>query len=175
MSLEVIGNIPSWYALHTKPRQEDRAESNLKAWQVDTFAPKIKERHCNPYTGKPTYLIKPLFPGYIFARFVVEDLLYKIRFTRGVNSVVSTGNSPSPVDDEIIQIIRSREGPDGLIALGEELRHGDKVVVRGGPLRDFMGIFEGNYKDDERVSILLTTVSYQTRLVLERAAVRKVS
>lgn len=169
------GNLPCWYAIHTKPRQEDRADSNLRGWLVETFAPKSKERHHNQYTGKVSYLIKPLFPGYIFARFVLDAyLLHKIRFTRGVSSVVSTGNSPCSVDDEIIQIIHSRAGEDGLISLGEQLRQGDKVVVRDGPLRDFIGIFEGDYKDDERVSILLTTVSYQTRLVVPREAVRRV-
>jgi|SRR5947209_5293061 len=165
----------SWYAIRTKSRQEDRADSNLKAWRVKTFAPKIRERRYNEYSGKVNYLVKPLFPGYIFARFKLDDLLHKVRFTRGVSSVVSVGGKPAPIDDEVIEIILAREGADGLVHMGEGLRPGDKVIVKKGPLRDFIGIFEGYHNDEERVSILLETVTYQNRLVVEREAVRKIS
>lgn len=175
MSQEVIGNSLCWYVLQTKPRQEDRAESNLNAWRVETFVPKIKERQYCQYAGKARYLVKPLFPGYIFARFDADVLLHKVRFTRGVHRVVSMGAYPSPVDNEIIQIIRCRQGEDGFVSLGEEFRPGDKVVVREGPLRDFIGIFEGKCNDEKRVSILLTTVSYQTHFVVAREAIKRVS
>jgi transcriptional antiterminator RfaH len=174
MNAESVADSPNWYAVHTKPKQEERAESNLKAWQVKTFAPKIRERRVNEFTGKPHYLVKPLFPGYIFAYFKISDLLHKVRFTRGVNNVLSIDGKPTPIDDEIIEIIIAKEDGDGFTRMGEELRPGDKVIVSKGPLRNFVGIFEGRYKDEERVSILLMTVSYQNRLVLERDAVKKI-
>src|SRR5215216_522944 len=114
-----------WYAIHTKTRQEERATNNLRAWQVQTLAPKIKERCYNESLGKVTYQVKPLFPGYIFARFKPDDLLHKVRFTRGVNNVVSVGGKPAPIDDEIIEIILARSGTDGLVYLREQLRPGD--------------------------------------------------
>lgn len=164
-----------WYVVHTKPQQEDRADSNLRAWHVETFAPKIKERQYSKYTGKTNYVTKPLFPRYIFARFRVSELWRKVTFTRGVHSVVCTGGSPDPVDDEIIRMIQSQKGQDGFININRVLRPGDKVVITEGPLRDLMGIFEGRYKDDERVSILLTTVNYQSRVLIGREAIRKAS
>jgi len=163
----------NWYVIRTKPKQEDRADSNLRAWRVKTFAPKIKERRYNEYSGKVSYQVKPLFPSYIFARFNLDELLHRVRFTRGVNNVVSFGGMPAPVDDEMIDIIESLKGADGLVRIGEELRPNDKVIVKTGPLRNFVGIFEGQYKDEKRVSILLETVSYQSRLVVDREAVSK--
>ena len=165
----------SWYAVHTKSKQEDRADCNLRAWKVKTLAPKIKERRYNEYSGKVSYLVKPLFPGYIFAYFKLCEFLQKVRFSRGVNGVVSIGGKPVPIDDEIIDIIIAREGSDGLVRLNEELRPGDKVMVRKGPMRNLIGLFERHYNDQERVSILLATVTYQNRLVLEREAVKKIS
>jgi transcriptional antiterminator RfaH len=165
----------NWYVIRTKARQEDRADSNLRAWQVKTLAPKIKERRYNEYSGKVSYQVKPLFPGYIFARFNIDELLHRVRFTRGVNGVVSFGGRPAPVEDEIIDIIESLKGADGLVRIGEELRPNDKVMVKTGPVRNFVGIFEGHYKDERRVSILLETVSYQNRLVVEREAVVKIN
>jgi transcriptional antiterminator RfaH len=164
-----------WYAIHTKARQEDRADSNLRAWRVKTFAPKIKERRYNEYSGKASYLVKPLFPGYIFARFKLDDLLHKIKFTRGVNNVVAVGGMPAPIDDEVMEVMLAREGADGFVRMGEELQPGDKVIIRQGILRNFIGIFQRYHREEERVSILLETVSYQNRLIVERGAVKKIA
>jgi transcriptional antiterminator RfaH len=164
-----------WYAVHTKPRQEDRADSNLRAWRVETFAPKIRERsNYNTYTGKATFVTKPLFPRYIFAKFKANDLLHKVYYTRGVDSVVCFGGKPCPIDEDIIGIIQSRRGPDGLIRMGETLHLGDKVIIGEGPFRSFAGIFDGYCKGEERVSILLTTVSCQSRVIVERQSISRV-
>lgn len=180
MSANIAGDGLCWYAVYTKPNQEERADSNLRSWQVETFSPKIKERRLNPFTGKPKYVVKPLFPRYIFARFKAEELLHKVCYTRGVHNVVRHGDTPTAVDDEIISIIRAREGEDGYVKVGEdapreELHRGDKVKITDGPLKDFMGVFEETYPDDDRVALLLSAVSYQSRVVIDRASVKKLS
>jgi transcriptional antiterminator RfaH len=164
-----------WYAIYTKPNQEERADSNLKAWKVETFNPRLKERRKSRFTDKPTYQIKPLFSRYIFARFNPEVLLNKVRFTRGVHDVVSFGKSPTPVDDEIISIIKSQVAGDGCIQIKEELNAGDKVMIKGGPFENFIGIFKQELKDADRVRILLTTVNYQSHIIIERDLVKKFS
>lgn len=79
------------------------------------------------------------------------------------------------MDDEVIDLIKSRQGEDGLVRVGEDFRAGDKVVINEGPLKDLRGVFEGSVKEHDRVSILLSTVSYQGRVVLERAAVKRLT
>lgn len=175
MDLTVNNDMPCWYVIYTKPQQEDRAEYNLRAWHVETFSPKIKSRQQNKFTGKTTYVSKPLFPRYIFARFRASALWHKVSFTRGVHSVVCMDDRPTPVDDEIIEMIQLQKGEDGFIRTDKVLRPGDKVMISEGPLRNMVGIFEGRFNDDERVSILLTAVNYQSRVVIELAAVRKAS
>jgi transcriptional antiterminator RfaH len=159
---------PHWYVIHTHPKQEDRAEINLLAGQVETFAPKHKQRFYSRKSKGPTYRVKPLFPGYIFARFDIGNRLHDIQFTRGVHSVVSFGNTHVPVDDEIINIIQSRKTKEGFIVIGEELQHGDELVVVSGPFKGLTGIFERNSKEADRVMILLKTVSYQSHVMLDR-------
>src|SRR5215208_5135258 len=126
---------PCWYVIHTKPKQEDRADFNLKAWNVRTFAPKIKEQRRDYSTGRPTYLVQHLFPGYIFAYFRASELLHKVCFTRGVHSVVNFGGEPCPVADEIIELLKARLSEDGFIHLGEDLRPGDRVIINRGNLK----------------------------------------
>lgn len=165
---------PGWYAIYTKPMEESRVESNLKAWGVETFAPKIKVRRDNEFTGKPVYYTRPLFPRYTFAKFKLGGFLHKITFTRGVQNIVSFGGQPTVIDDRIIELVRSRANEEGFVKL-DDFQPGDKVVIKGGPFKNLVGIFDSTLKDHERVSIFLTTVSFQNRVVIERDLVTKAS
>lgn len=175
MSIEVVDDVSQWYVVHTNPKQEDRADSNLRAWGVETLHPKLRTHRFNTFTGAPTYITKPLFPRYIFAKFNVAKQLAKISFTRGVHHVVSFGGRPVSVDEDIIETINSRIDQKGVVKMDEDLKEGDEVIIRAGPLRDFRGIFERQLKDKDRISILLTTISYQGRLVISRDLLEKVS
>jgi transcriptional antiterminator RfaH len=175
MNSQIVQEVPRWYVVHTHPKQEDRAHMNLLVGKVETFMPKRRERKYDRYQGAKTYNIKPLFPSYLFARFKAGDLLRTVRFTRGVHSVVSFGNVPTPVDDEVIAVIQSFSNENGVVRIGDEFKYGDEVVIKSGLLRGFTGIFEREMKDTDRVTILLKTVSYQSHIILERSALRKVA
>jgi transcriptional antiterminator RfaH len=163
-----------WFAIYTKPRQEQRAYANLRSLNLETFFPTIREKSYNQFTGKASFLIKPLFLRYIFARFHPGYLLHKVRNTRGVHSVVSFGNKPAEVDSSLIDIIYSRLDQDGFVNIWSEFKAGDEVMVQDGPLRGFTAIFEREMKDSDRVSILLNTLSYQAHLILEKSMLGKI-
>jgi transcriptional antiterminator RfaH len=164
-----------WYALRTHLNQENRAEANLRAWNVEIFYPKIREQRRNHFSGALTSFTKPFFSRYLFARFDAEQKLQKIWFTRGVQSVVTFGGTPCPVDDEIIEFFRSRVDKDGYVRLGEDLKPGDKVIMKGGLLDSLVGIFERETNDSQRVMILLQTINYQGHVIVERSSLRKVA
>ena len=164
----------SWFVIRTNPRQEERADSNLKAWNVETFAPRMRERRYNQFTQEPSHAVKPLFTGYIFARFDLTSLFHKVRFTRGIHSIVGFGGGPAPVDDDIIAIIKSRMDRDGFVRMEDDVKPGDAVVIRDGPLKDFTGIFERETKDADRVMILLNVVSYQAHVECDRALLKRI-
>lgn len=163
-----------WYVIKTQAKQEVRAECNLKAWGINTFHPKISERSTNPFTGLMSYVVKPLFSRYIFAQFDVNSSYRRVCFTRGVHSVVNFGSGPVSVDDEIIKLIQSRVGEDGLVKLDSELTEGDQVMINSGPLRHMVGLFQHDIKGTDRVAILLTAISYQGRLIIEKDQVKKI-
>lgn len=163
-----------WYVIYTHPKQEDRASCNLKTLGAPIFNLKTRERRYNPFTNLPTYIAKPLFPRYIFARFKINELYHKVRFTRGVSSMVSFGDGPTPIDEEIIAIIQSYIKEDGFVRVDEEIRPGDRVMVQDGPLKNFAGIFEREMKDTDRVRILLEAVSYQAHVEICRDLVKRV-
>ena len=163
----------SWYAIHTKPKQEGRATENLRGWGVETFSPQIKVRRVNEFTGASTHVASPLYPSYIFAHFDAAWLLHKVQFTRGVNQVVSFNSIPTPVDDQIIDIIKAQMDEDGFVRIGEKLRYGDRVEVQAGPFRSFVGMFESELDGSERVKLLLTTINYQGHIHIDRTLLKK--
>lgn len=172
-----IDDTLSWYVVHTHPKQEERTCSNLQAWGLETLNPKLLVNKCNQYTDKLTRVVKPLFPGYIFARFRFNDMYHRIRFTRGVHSLVCFSNRPAPVDEEIISLIRSRIGTDGFVKTLAELKAGDEVVINDGRFQKLHGVFEREMQeaDADRVTILLSSVSFQAHVVVDRALVSRIS
>lgn len=175
MSKATIEDTTRWYVVHTHAKQEDRACSNLRVLGVSIFNPKIKERRYNQFSIVPTSVTKSLFPRYIFAQFSIDDLYHKVRFTRGVYSVVGFGDGPTPISEEVITLIQSNIKEDGFVKVDEEIRPGDRVIVKDGPLKNFAGIFEREMKEADRVRVLLETVSYQAHIEIERYMVKRVN
>lgn len=165
-----------WYVVQTHPKQEDRAYRNLETWNVEVFYPRYQQRRQNEYSGA-SYATKPLFPRYIFARFKLRELYHKIRYTRGVHSLVSFNEYPTPVDDDIIGFIQARVKPDGLVKVegdqkpSEDLKPGDEVIVERGPLANLRGVFERGTRDSDRVMILLQAVNYQAHIMIDRSMI----
>src|ERR1043166_4688363 len=174
MSVEAVTDDLSWYVIRTGPKQEERAVKNLNAWFVEAFVLKVKLPRVNPFTGITIYVPGPMFPRYAFARFDAGRLLHQVCYTRGVQSVLSFGGVAARVDDSIIELLRSRIGDDGFVQIGTDFKPGERVRVKGGPLTNFIGVFDHEIESSDRVEILLTAVSYQGRIVVEKEFVEKI-
>lgn len=169
-----ITNTPRWFAIYTNGKQEVRAFHNLQAWGLECFNPMIKEYRRNQFTGLASFVSRPLFPRYVFARFV-PTLSHKVTFTRGVQRIVSFNDEPCPVDDEVIAFLQSRVGSDGFVSLGQPLKEGDKVRIKEGPWKALEGVVERAVKPSERVMLLLTAINFQGRLTIEPEWLEKIA
>jgi len=113
-------------------------------------------------------VLRPLFPGYLFARFCLAVSLRAVKYSRGVSRVVGGVGQPWPVNEAIIADIRERIGPDGCVEMHERsFRMGDQVCITAGPLAGWSGIFDSELSDAERVVILIETLQ-QGRVVIRR-------
>jgi transcriptional antiterminator RfaH len=166
-----MSTVPRWYVIQTKPKQERRADENLRRWGVETLAPKLCAPPARQARNRSRRRSSPLFPRYIFARFVLEALFAKVTYTRGVQRVVGLGESATPVDDVIIAMIQGRIKDDGLVHLpGPHV--GDGIQVVDGPFGTFEGVFERELNGHARVLILLTTIRSQIRIQVPKAYIR---
>jgi transcriptional antiterminator RfaH len=163
----------SWFAVHTKPRQEVLAQSSLVREGIETFFPKLRMRRT--IRRVRCWVTSPLFPNYLLARF---DLVAHGRFVKyadGVVNIVSFGGRPAVVDDLIISTIRAHAEDEVVTVTASSLKPGDLVEIQTGPMRGLQGIFERQLSDADRVVILLDAIAKGARVELTRDQLEKVS
>lgn len=156
----------NWYVINTKPKKEYQVERLFTEGGIEIYNPKyqIEDR------------IKPFFPGYEFIYFDYPAQYRLVKYTRGVKRVVGVKEVPVPIPDGIIQAIKSRE-VNGLIEIekyGEKPEIGDEIEVVEGPLKGLRGVFQKELTAKERVLILLSYVTYQGQLIIEKEKLKKV-
>ena len=140
---------------------------NIERLGLEVFLPRMKKT--KSVWGVAQIVIKPLFSGYLFARFSPATYLHLIQYARGVRRVVGNGERPLPVDDEIIMAVRSGMDEDGYLHITPRpLRRGDRVMVQDGPLQGLIGTLDQEMDDRQRVVILLEAIEYQARILIEK-------
>ena len=155
----------NWYAINTKPRQEDLAEQNLQRLGLETFCPQLKQNKVIRRIRRT--VIGPLFPGYLFAQFNLNTHYRAVNYARGVQRLVCFGLSPAIVDEEMIESIKSRL-QDGCVTVQlSSFKPGQAVRIHQGPLQGIEAIFEQEMSDHRRVVLLLRALSYQARVVVD--------
>jgi transcriptional antiterminator RfaH len=157
-----------WFAVQTRPNAEASAESQLRSLRIETLLP-LARRAVRHATRAKRMVLRPLFRGYLFARFCAAHSLRAVNHSRGVLRVLgSATDSPWPIEDEVIAAIRARFGSNGCVELSERpFGAGDAVRITAGPLAGWSGIFDSELSDAERVVILVETLQ-QGRVVLRR-------
>ncbi|EGN74621.1 transcriptional activator RfaH [Idiomarina sp. A28L] len=157
----------SWYLLHCKPREIERAEWHLQNQGFTTFCPRWKVQ--KRVGGKRKIALEPLFPNYLFIQVdLAKDNYTSLRSTRGINGFVRFGGQPARVPDSVISDIQCRtsadneseEGVKGLYAKGTP------VEILTGPFAGLKGLYD--IADGEsRCFVLLDMLGKAQRLELD--------
>ena len=148
----------SWYALRIQSRLSGLASVTLRGKGYEEFCPLYRARR--RWSDRVKQVELPLFPGYLFCQFDVNDRL-PILTTPGVIGIVGAGKLPIPVDLEEIEAVRAilRSGlaaqPWPLLCVGS------KVYIECGPLAGLEGIVTNT----DKVYRLVVSVSLLQRSV----------
>ena len=164
---------PSWFAVYTKPRQEQIALENLERQGFSSFLPMA----VNPYQrrSKKYPKIEPLFPRYLFLNAAPDQQsLAPVRSTRGVCTLVRAGMQLIRVPDLIIDTIKSRCDPKtGLVRLEPvPVDVGDKVKVFDGPFAGIEGIFRER-KGQNRALLLINILGTESTMEVDALLLQK--
>lgn len=150
-----------WYAVHSRPKQEQRALENLQNQGYEAWLPMIAVEKLR--RGRVTEVIEPMFSRYLFIRLDMEFSNWTpIRSTLGVSRLVSFGNRPAPIADELIQALRHMpdRAPERLLQPGQAVRMID------GPLKGLEAIYQ--HADGEmRAMVLVDLLSKQHSVAVD--------
>jgi transcriptional antiterminator RfaH len=162
-----------WYVIQTKPKKEEEAKSYLSTKGVEVFNPFLETFLLK--NGRMTRELKPFFPGYIFGKFDLDQNYPLVRWAKGVKKVLGFGGYPTPISDEVVEIIRERTDANGIVRLKHHFQTNDVIRIKTGPLKDLLGVFERWISDSERVRILLNLMGYQPVVEIHYSMIEKVA
>jgi transcriptional antiterminator RfaH len=164
-----------WHLIATEPRRERYAAAELEESDFATHLPLVLEpvRH-----GRRTIdERRPLFPGYVFARFDPCDGRWAVIYrTKGCIQPVRIAGALAALTPDQFNALCRLEDADGLIRhprpVTAGLTPGETVRVVGGPWSGFLGQVL-SLKGAERVRLLLGALEVEmaTRMV-DRVAAR---
>jgi len=128
---------PHWFAIWTRSRHEKIVRDQLeKKTDVDVFLPTIGK--WSRWKDRKKKIDWPLFPGYVFARFVPDERIGVLKVD-GVVQIISNNGRPSPIPDEEIESIRTLVESELAYDPVPLIKEGDMVKVVHGPLKGVVG------------------------------------
>lgn len=150
-----------WYAIRVKSNFEFKVFEQLEELQYNVFLPTYAKTSLRKDRKK--ILNKPLFPGYIFIRCILEHkvklAIYKVR---GFHKFLEVSGRPVPIPDEEIKQIRIVVKSDLLVKSLKGLIAGDPIKVIQGPLIGIAGTY---ITEDQEKMKFYVNVSFLDRVL----------
>ena len=154
----------NWFLVQTKPRQEGRALENLERQGIEAFCPKVFVEKL--HRGRCKVSREVLFPNYLFVNFDQATVsAMSVNYTRGVNRIVSFGDVPTQVPEQLISQLQERVEKNSDSLITNLPVPGDQLQILEGPFRGLNAIF-AQLDGDSRAVVLITMLSQKVRAVL---------
>lgn len=171
MSLDMAAACPKtddWYALHVRTRHEKAVAEALRSKGYEEFLPLYRARR--QWSQRIAEIDLPLFPGYVFCRFVNAQPGSRIVTTPGVMGIIGFGGKPIPVDQNEMAAIR-RVLETGIATEPWKFTPaGQRVRVIHGPLAGLEGIFV-EAKTNHRLLLSLSLLQRAVAIQMDDSSV----
>jgi|SRR5581483_1934322 len=150
-----------WFAIRVKSNREKVAQQHLAGKGYEVFLPAYRPKE----DARRSLSELPLFPGYLFCRFDVNNRL-PILIVPGVVHIVGFGRRPVPVDESELESVRIlvKAGlplwPDEPYTIGQAIR------IQKGPLTGAQGVIIG--LGEQRLVVSISLLQRSVSVELER-------
>ena len=164
----------SWYVIHTKPRQEQRALTNLEQQGYQCYLPMITLEKLG--RGRLNVVKEPLFPRYLFI--CLDNSRHgenwaPIRSTIGVSSLVTFGSTLAKIDAGLIALLQAQQ--DDLSAAPERLFHqGEVLLVSDGAFAGLEAVYQMQ-SGDNRAMVFIELMGKMAQMKIALASLRKMA
>ena len=136
-----------WYVAQTQPNAESKAVAHLGRQGFVTYLPRYMKRR--RHARRVDVVAAPLFPRYLFVEIDTAVQRWRsIYSTVGVSQLVCTGDTPTPVSDQVVTRLKDREGV----------------------FCDCLGLYDG-MPDRDRITILLDLLGRKVRVLVDLESV----
>ncbi len=170
--MEIVGQKNSrWYALQVRPRFEKIVSRNLEAKGFDEFLPLYRRRR--QWSDRVKEIEVPLFPGYVFCRFDIDNRLPVLRVP-GISSIVGVGKLATAIDEREIEDLRSVVASGVGYQPWSFVSVGQTVSVEHGALEGLEGIVT-MVKNEHRLIISVPLLQRSVAVEIDQAYVRPVN
>ncbi len=170
-----------WYAVQTQARHENRVRGLIQQ-EIDrspVSAREIREvlvptqEVTEIRRGKRVSVVKPLYPGYVLVRMILNERTeHAISAMKGVR-FVSQGGDPQPVRQEDMNRIMGIEVEEETGTRDEiPFRTGQVVEVIQGPFTDFSGTVQEVYPEKGKVKVEVSLFGRPTSVELDFTQLR---
>jgi transcriptional antiterminator RfaH len=164
----------AWYVIHTKPRQEARALTNLMQQGYQCFLPMITLEKLS--RGRVNLVAEPLFPRYLFISLDHGrhgQNWAPIRSTMGVSGLVTFGSSPAKMHPDLIQLLLLQQ--EGLSEAPERLfESGERLMIGSGAFAGLEAIYQ-MASGDNRAMVLIELMGKSAQMQIAPASLAKVA
>lgn len=139
--------LKKWYALYTKPKQEFKAEQQLKEMGITTYLPLITK--IKQWSDRKKKVIEPLFKSYIFINANDSERYISVQ-AKSIVKVVNFNGVPATIPNWQIENLQKMlaSNPDAFVT--DLIKIGTHVKIIEGPFAGVEGIV-AKYTNDERV------------------------
>ena len=155
-----------WYAVHTLPSAERRAQAQLENQQFRTFLPKRLKtvRHAR----KLSTIVAPFFPRYLFIVLdLSRDRWRSVNGTFGVARLVMGGDLPCPAPTGVVESMLGLADAGGVLDLRANLKIGAPVRLAAGPFAEQLAVLD-RMDDSGRIRVLLDMLGRQVPVSMKR-------
>jgi len=152
-----------WFALQTRPRNEKQVERLLTHKGYECCLPMYRQKR--RWSDRVIEVELPLFPTYVFCRFI-SSAIGKAISTPGVSRIVGFGGRPAEVGLEEIESLQLLGQSDLLREPWAYIPDGTLVRVHTGPLTGAQGIIYCN-GDKRRLVISVTLLQRSVAIQLD--------
>lgn len=161
---------PQWFALYVRVRHERAVAKQLAEKGLEAFLPCYESRR--KWVDRFKSIEFPLFPGYLFCRFTMQQR-WLVQSAFGVVRVVGFGNRLIPVDECEVLALQQAVRAGVPCEPTPYLTAGQRVRVGFGPLSGVEGILLDTKKGN-RLVLSVTLLERSVSVEVDESAVEAV-
>lgn len=157
-----------WFAIRVSPRWEVHSCSELSLRGLDTYLPLCRFKR--QWSDRIKVIEQPLFPGYLFGRFCLEDRV-RVLQAPGVKQIVGIGNTPATISDSEIENLKALVASGRLLAPWPYLYAGQRIRIDHGPLAGIEGFVVRAEQGEPRIVVSVNLLQRSVAAEISRECI----